>query len=278
MVKYLIIVVIYGKRFSESSTLCSLARFDSFLQGRCRILLWDNSAEPQPNDEVTSFCHSLPDIEVQYRHNQGENVALSKLYNRSIQLLNDDEVLVILDDDSAFDDSLFHLADQAIAEHPHVDLFLPIVRNGKDIVSPAAMVGFKGHYLKQVEPGLMSCHHRTAINSGMMIRARYLKHGFEGYDERIRFYFTDNDFMARYTASHQQFFVLGYEIQHSLNFYARGESFAVKSQRFRDLRRSFLLLMRRRGLLSYLGTQLYLIIYSIKFAIIHRDLRYIFIF
>lgn len=278
MIKYFIIIVIYGKRIEESSTLRSFVDFGNILQGRCRILLWDNSPSAYREDEIQNYCDRLLGIEFQYHHNQGENVALSRIYNQSIELLHNDEVLVILDDDSVFDDQLFHKADQAIIEYSDSDLFLPIVRNGKDIVSPAAMVGFKGHYLREVPPGLMSCHHRTAINSGMMIRARYLKHGFEGYDERIRFYFTDNDFMSRYNASHTHFCVLDYQMQHSLNFYARGESYQVKSQRFRDLRRSFLILMRRKGWLSYLSTQLYLFIYSIKFAIIHRDVRYIFVF
>ena len=276
--KYFIIVVIYGKRLSESSTLTSLADAGNLLQGRCRLLLWDNSPMPSPSDEVEQFRSKVSDIDLTYRHNQGENVALSKLYNRSIALLQEDEMLVILDDDSHFDARLFSEADAAIAQHTDIDLFIPIVYNGEDIVSPAAMVGFKGHYLKEVKPGLMSVKHRTAINSGMMIRTRYLKHGFDGYDENFRFYFTDNDFMSRYTASHAHFYVLDYKMQHSLNFYARGESFAVKSQRFRDLRRSFLRLMRRKGWIAYAGTWLYLVIYSIKFAIIHRDFRYIFVF
>lgn len=274
---YLLIIVLYGKRLAQSSTIRSLTAFSNLLDGRCRLLVWDNSPLSCEDGEVKQVSLSMPWAKVTYRHNHGENVPLSKLYNRSIQELCDDEIMVILDDDSKFDVTLFEIADHTIMQHPHTDLFLPIVRNGMDIVSPAVMVGFKGHYLKEVQPGPMSCRHMTGINSGMFIRARYLKHGYEGYDERIRFYFTDNDFMSRYTASHHDFVVLNYEMQHTLNFYARGESFATKSLRFRELRQSFLILMRRRGVLPWLGTQVYLFIYSIKFAIIHRDVRYIFI-
>lgn len=275
---YYIIIVLYGKHLSASSTICSLSDFSGFLQGRCRIHVWDNSGEASPADDLEKVKQSLSWAEITYQHNQGENVPLSALYNRSIQLLHDDEMMVILDDDSRFDSRLFETADLAIAEHPETDLFLPIVRNGQDIVSPAAMVLFKGHYFQAVQPGIMTCHHRTAINSGMMIRANYMKHAFEGYDERIKFYFTDNDFMSRFTAGHKDFYVLDYEMQHTLNFYAKGEDFSSKSRRFRELRRSFLILMRRRSIWAWLGTQLYMIIYSVKFAIIHRDFRYIFVF
>lgn len=276
MSPYLVIIVIYGKRLSESSTISSFTRFSNFLEGRCRIVVWDNSPLPNEPEELEKVRAALPWAKIDYRHNQGENIPLSQLYNRSIELLHDDEVMVILDDDSQFDEHFFLEADKAILEHPDEDLFLPIVHNGKDIVSPAVMVLFKGHYLKQVSPGRMECRHRTAINSGMMIRARYLKHGFEGYDERIRFYFTDNDFMSRFTATHSHFFVLDYHLQHRLDFYARGEDFEHKAKRFKELRRSFLILMRRRSLWAYWATQVYMFIYSIKFAIIHRDIRYIF--
>lgn len=276
---YLLVVVLYGKQVKEANTFRSLFDFDShLLQGRCRLQVWDNSPQPLDPAEVNDLCNHLHWADVTYHHNEGQNIPLSTLYNRTIQLLRLDEILVILDDDSLFDSRLFQEADRSIAEHPDVDLFLPVVYNGHDIVSPAAMRLFKGHYLHNVQSGLMSTRHRTAINSGMMIRARYLKNDFEGYDERIRFYFTDNDFMSRYRASHSHFYVIDYQLRHKLDFYARGESFETKSRRFRELRRSFLILMRRRGLIAYIATQIYMTIYSIKFAIIHRDIRYIFIF
>lgn len=278
MPHYFIVIVIYGKTLSASSTIASFAGFNDFLRGRCRIYVWDNSPVPSSNEEILEVRKGLDWSELTYHHNHGENVPLSSLYNRSIQLLQDDEMLVILDDDSRFDQQLFEVSDQMITQQPAHDLFLPIVRNGQDIVSPAAMVLFKGHYLKEVVPGPMSCRHRTAINSGMMIRASYMKHVFEGYDERIRFYFTDNDFMARYNDSHSEFYVLDYVVEHSLNFYAKGECFTTKSRRFRELRRSFLILMRRRSWFAWLATQIYMVVYSVKYAIIHRDIRYVFVF
>ena len=124
----------------------------------------------------------------------------------------------------------------------------------------------------------MTTKHVTAINSGMIISSKYLKNSFEGYDERIKFYFTDNDFMSRYDSSHDKLFVLDYKMKHTLDFYKKGESFEKKKRRFRDLRRSFLILMKRQGWLAYTLTQLYLFVYSVKFSIIQRDIRYIFVY
>ncbi len=279
MVKYLIIVVLYNKAPREASTLVSLSNMQVDMCKNMRVVLWNNSPSDYDATSKVELHNMLKEFKVDYIYNGGENLPLSVIYNRSIrEFLDDDEMLVIMDDDSVFDEQLFRCASVNIAQNPAVDLFLPIVYNGNEIVSPAYMNGFKGHYLKHVSPGLMSTRHTTAINSGMIIRASYLRHGFEGYDERIKFYFTDNDFMSRYDASHKELFVLDYKMRHTLDFYKKGESYERKKRRFRDLRRAFLILMRRQGFITYLLTQAYLFVYSVKFAIIQKDIRYIFVF
>lgn len=37
------------------------------------------------------------------------------------------------------------------------------------------MKGFKGHYLKNIQPGVINSKNITAINSGMIIKGQYLK-------------------------------------------------------------------------------------------------------
>ena len=275
---YFILVVIYNKSPRTSSTIVSLSGIDDVFKGHIRCLVCDNSKEELCSEDKRELSDLLKGIKYEYRHNGGRNKPLSEIYNDAIKELHDDEFLVIFDDDSVFGSELFGKSSLAIKDNEYIDLFLPVVYDNGRIVSPAVMRGFKGHYLKSVNVGKMSCKNITAINSGMIIRAKYLKHGFEGYDERIRFYFTDNDFMSRFTSSHKELFVLDYKMMHTLNFYQRGEDFRKKKARFRDLRRSFLILMRRKGLILYLLTQIYLFVYSIKFSIQQRDIRFIFVF
>lgn len=274
---YLITIVLYNKNPEDSSTINSLSRLTTEIKNTLRIIVWDNSPMPFNDSQRNTLSNKLNGINTIYRHNNGENMPLSRIYNLTIKELQNNECLVILDDDSEFDNQFFEKATTAILKHDDIDLFLPIVHTSDNIVSPAYMYLFKGHYFKSVKPGIMTTKNTTAINSGMIIRARYLKHDFEGYDENIKFYFTDNDFMSKYDASHQSLVVIDYHMHHTLNFYQRGEEFSKKKARFKDLRHSFLILMRRKGIAIYLITVLYMFIYSIKFAIIHKDIRYIFI-
>lgn len=266
------------KRNQENDTIKCLSQLSGTMKDNLKTIVWNNSPRDLDKESKSELFTLLNGIELNYKYNNGENIPLSVIYNRTIKEYLDTDFLVILDDDSVFDESMFDKAIEAINENPEVDLFLPIVYNGKDIVSPAYMRMFKGHYFKEVNPGIMNSRHITAINSGMIISSKYLNNTFEGYDERIKFYFTDNDFMSRYDSSHHKLFVLDYKMKHTLDFYKKGESYDKKKRRFRELRHSFLILMRRQGYATYILTQLYLFVYSIKFAIILKDIRYIFVF
>lgn len=275
---FYILIVIYNKNPEDSSTLVSLSKTDNSYKSNMRCLVCDNSRKEYNNQQKEALANMLKGIDYRYKHNEGENKPLSKIYNETIREIRSDEYLVILDDDSVFDSDLFRECSHAIDDNQDIDLFLPIIYNNGTVVSPAVLRGFKGHYIKNVVAGRIKCKNITAINSGMIIKGSYLKDKFEGYDERIKFYFTDNDFMAKYDLSHQELYVLNYRMNHTLNFYMRGESFEKKKVRFRDLRRSYLILMRRKGFLIYLLAQLYLFVYSVKFSIQQRDIRFVFIF
>ena len=272
-----IVVVLYNKGPHESSTLKSITKINRYLCKKLRLLIWNNSPNEYTLKEKNNLKDMLSFITYDYIYNGGQNIPLSKLYNDTIRKIKESESLLILDDDSVFETKFIYKAFEAIEIYKEIDLFLPIVLNDGKIVSPAKMVNFKGSYFKMIKPGMMSCKNITAINSGMIIRGRYLKGAFEGYDERIKFYFTDNDFMDRYRSSHDSLFLIDYKMHHTLDFYKKGEPFSVKSKRFKDLKHSFLILMRRKSLIMYLCTQIYLLIYSVKFSIKQRDIRFLFI-
>lgn len=275
---FFILIVIYNKNPEESSTIVSLSNVDDRFKANMRCLVCDNSKKEFDDAQKVKLDCLLKGTDYQYEHNDGRNKPLSEIYNETIKKLRSEEYLIILDDDSVFDSELFEKCSCAIIENRDIDLFLPVIYDRCTAVSPAVLKGFKGHYIKNIKTGRIKCKNITAINSGMIIKAKYLKERFEGYDERIKFYFTDNDFMSKYDLTHKELFVLDYRMDHTLNFYMRGESFEKKKNRFRDLRRSYLILMRRKGLVFYLLTQIYLFVYSIKFSLQQRDIRFIFVF
>lgn len=275
---YFILIVIYNKAPKNSTTILSLSQIDNKFKPYIRCLICDNSKNklnPTQEDELKLM---LKDIRYEYIYNNGLNKPLSKIYNETINKLLIHEYLIIFDDDSVFNSDLFEESSNSISANKGINLFLPIVYDNEKIISPAIMKGFKGHYLKNIQPGVINSKNITAINSGMIIKGQYLKNKFIGYDERIKFYFTDNDFMYKFTLDNKALYILNYKMHHTLNFYLRGESFEKKKKRFKDLRRSYLILMRRKGIFMYYITQIYLFIYSIKFSIQQRDIRFIFVF
>lgn len=277
-IHFFILIVIYNKSPEDSSSIVSLSNTDDRFKTNMRCLVCDNSKTEFTEPQKNKLNILLKGVEYQYVYNNGINKPLSKIYNETIKTLRDEEYLIILDDDSVFDSKLFEESSRAIKENKDIDLFLPVIYNNGTAVSPAVLRGFKGHYIKNIKTGRTSCKNITAINSGMIIKAKYLKEDYEGYNEDIKFYFTDNDFMSKYDQAHKELFVLNYRMNHTLNFYMRGESFEKKKNRFRDLRRSYLILMRQKGIVLYWLTQVYLFVYSIKFSIQQKDIRFIFVF
>lgn len=276
-IKYLIIVVIYNKNPQEALSLLSLSKLNYDIKKDIRVLIWDNSPKSFNENELTVLSNIMDEISYSYIFNKGTNLPLSYIYNASIKKIIDDEYMVIFDDDSIFDSDMFAKATEAIKRNPRIDLFLPIVMFNNTIISPAYMWYFKGHFLKKINSGIMKCKNITAINSGMIIKGEYLKERYAGYDERITFYGTDNDFMSQYDESHDKLYVIDFNMQHTLDFYSKEETFEKKSKRYINQRKALLIIMRRKGLLIYFLTQLYLFVFSIKFAITHKDIRYLFI-
>lgn len=272
----LIFVVIYNLSPQDSATLQSLAASVKMLRGCCRqIIVRDNSSRPYDELQRAQLQAMLQDIDVSYWHD-GTNLPLSRLYNTVIreQLLPTD-FLLLLDHDTTFDGDFFSALGESLQHSPSCNLFLPIVKQGNDIVSPSYLHLCKGSYWKTEKTGLISVRHHNAINSGMVISGRYLKQCFNGYDERLLFYGTDQDFFQQYSQTNSQCYVLPYVLQHSLNFYDPKESFEKKAARLREIRRAGLILARKRGVFLWLLTYLYFDAFSIKTALRLHEPRYL---
>ncbi len=274
----LILVVLYHVSPEESETLSSLQKsIETLGKGHHRLLLRDNSEHPYSIDTLERLKMSLSPLNVHYWQD-GENKSLSAIYNIVIrQYLSEQQHLVLLDHDSHFEEGFWKALFESHQAHPHCSLFLPIIKQGSDIISPSWVHGFKGSYWKKKQYGLVTTRHSTAINSGMVISGRYLKGGFEGYDENLRFYNTDNYFMWKYGQQYTHFCVIRYTLQHTLNFYDPAETFDKKAQRYREMRTSAIYLARLKSFWLALLMYLYYDVFSIKCAILNREIRFIFL-
>ena len=107
----------------------------------------------------------------------------------------------------------------------------------------------------------------------MIIRSQYLTDQFPGYDERFRFYGTDDYFLQEYAKTQPYICVLKAELIHDL---ARNsnEEIEVKLWRHVDNIRS-LNLLNETGWVRRTCCRLYCLFYSARISIKYRDRRFL---
>ena len=271
---FLAVTVLFKTALSRSASLQSWSRCVASGHN-VTCIVWDNSPHGAGLEELAWLRENLP--AAVYRHTP-ENVPLSRIYNSVIDefLRPDDapfEALVITDQDSDFLPALLDEASAAMDTHPEVSLFLPHVIANDAIVSPANVYGCVGLPWRHKRAGTITARSRTAINSGMIIRREYLVRRFIGYDERLRFYGTDNDFCRKYATTERWLYVLNSVVTHSLARDA-DETRDVKLWRHRENVRA-LLVTHSGDWIGRVTSRAYCAVYCSKKAMAERDLAFL---
>ena len=249
MLRLKILIVLYNKLPLDSQTLNSFLQFKEQLSNYAELIIWDNSEIYLNNSQLNTLEQALYPLKFIYKAN-GLNTSLSRIYNKVIESITQDEFLVIFDHDSTINISYFTQLIKAIKDNPDINLFLPIVNGNNQIVSPANRWYFKGSYWKNEKYGILPSKRLTAINSGMAINGRYLVHKFIGYDEDLKFYETDNDFMYKYSIDNSKLFVINTHINHILSIYEES-SIEEKIFRFNAAKEGCLIHWRKKNTIIY---------------------------
>lgn len=233
----LIIIVLYRIELDASQTVQSLLDNKSQLSDRDKVVLWDNGPTAQSQDALSQLIDKLS-CEIDYRHTP-ENVSLAAIYNQAYRSNPDYQIVHLFDQDSTFDGAYFEAVARASAQYPEINLFLPLIRSGETIISPGYFLYFKGQYWKKQRLGLVKARRNTAIASGMAIRMRYLQQ-FGSFEEKLKLYGIDTNFMLRYARDNKYFYVFDVNFQHDVSDF-KEESREVKQRRFDDFRKSSLI-------------------------------------
>ena len=238
-------------------------------------IVWDNSPLAAGFEDLAWLRENLPGFA--YRHTP-ENVPLSRIYNTVIaEYVRSEEsacdALLIADQDSIFEPGLLDEAGAALATHTDVSLFLPHVMANDAIVSPATVYGPIGLPWRTMRRGKIAAQSVTAINSGMIIRTAYLARRFSGYDERLRFYGTDNDFCHKYAKTERWLYALSSVLRHSLALRA-DETGDEQLWRHRENVRA-LRVVNSDDWIGRVTSTLYCAAYCSKMAIAKRDVRFL---
>jgi len=263
--KFLILIVLYKCKVKESLSFISLLESSEYLSNS-KLILWDNSPSIQSVDvnNISSFQQA------EYIHTP-ENMSLSKIYNRVIQENEKYDYMIILDQDSSFSSDYLEKINKAINKHPTINLFLPLIKSDKTIVSPGNYKIFKGSYWKKEKYGIINSKNILAINSGMVINFNYLKNSYKGYDERLRFYGIDTFFMFEYSKCNYSLFVIDYVFKHDSALLDEGEDCVKKIKRLKDLLFSWRIINEYKKI-NLILINIYILITIFKFVIKYKNL------
>lgn len=153
------LIVIYNKPLSESITLRSIKDAKDI-----DIYIADNSTKDFGN---TAYAR-----ENGYNYfDMGANLGLSKAYNKVISSLDKKEGLICLfDDDTQVGVNYFDSLRKDSDDYESIDIFAPVVRDQKGILSPCKFVGARGVRVKDIDK--IPRHGISAINSGLAVRLK----------------------------------------------------------------------------------------------------------
>jgi len=207
------VIVLHKQSLDSSKTILSLneslKRNDSFLD----VLVYDNS--PQPQFSESSF--QLLNCRINYM-NDLSNPGVSKAYNVAAQIAkkSNKSWLLLLDQDTEFPENTIQTYLNAMNTHEDQDLFVPILLSSHGVFSPSKYYFKKGFLWLDVRPGVHSLKHRTVLNSGTLVSTNaFIDVG--GYNEKIRLYFSDFNFIDKLRKKVRGFVVIDLVCKHQLS-------------------------------------------------------------
>jgi hypothetical protein len=233
-VKILVLIVNYKKTLIDVESIVSLKKLSPKNRRLVGVYIWDNACS------LTQELH-LETIGSGWNSKfytcVVENHGLSYIYNRVVEfaITKSYDYILLLDNDSSFDNIYFDQLIHAIEDNPSTLLFLPKVFHGKKSVSPGRFISCKGYYADNFNFGINNSKNVTAINSGMLIKLSYFMDSCFKYNESILFYGVDDNFMLHFSKFQKPFYLLEHCFKHDLSKFNAAESYEMKQWRFDDL-------------------------------------------
>ncbi|BAV10203.1 Glycosyltransferase, GT2 family [Filimonas lacunae] len=220
----LIILVLYKVRLKESATFQALLKFQTDSNVELDVFVYDNS--PETDGALESMkgmnCHYVSDV---------SNVGISKAYNAGATLAEKlkKKWVLLLDQDSALPDCFFSKLRESIQQFTGQVLFVPVLKQNGNIISPCRYVLEKGSTLKEITPGVNSFKNISIFNSGMCVSLEAWKR-VGGYNEAIRLDFSDHYFISRLKEIYQSYVLIDAVVSHTLSSHTADK--AIITRRF----------------------------------------------
>lgn len=275
--KNIILVVLYNEIITKTHSFISLEKSFKKLNrsiDEYEVLFWDNSKADINDKHVAEAKSRLAQLGVVTKYiNTPENLALSKLYNKVIEnYYYEKDYLFVLDQDSDFDHGYF-LAFEKIINLKNPNVILPIVKFKDRIVSPTKVLYLKGFYYNRPPEGFINSKTVSAINSGMIISLQFIaKHGYR-YNEKLRNYCTDDNFMQFVRKLNGSVYVMDYSFDHDLSLCTLNSNSDSLRTRYNEMVRSKKILYSR-NFLEIAFVNIYFFAHRSYMALKYKDLEY----
>ena len=265
--KYLIIVVLYNTKIRESQTIIGLKSGLSNLLNSL-IVIWDNSPE------IDNDYKNLDPIQYKYI-NSPENLSLSKIYNKCLELYSlQFEYFWVFDDDSEVTTSMILQFKSAIIENREISLFLPKVKYNNQLVSPGKFKFIKASYFKEDISGSMNSKGIIAIMSGTCIAMNFfLKYDYK-FDEDLAIYGIDTKFYLDYCKFEDKLYVVDYFMNHDLSFFSETK-LEIIINKFKAHKNSLRKVVGAKSLFHRIALNLYLFYLSLKNAFRYKTIKFL---
>jgi GT2 family glycosyltransferase len=266
-----IVVVLYKEDLEQSSSIQSVRSISGSIE--FELFAWDNSPTAQTKHQIGDLQRVIPRLK--YIHTP-ENVSMARIYNQVTRWMDDkSEFLLLLDQDSIFSVEFLQKGFEAIRANPNLNLFVPYIKVEEQIFSPGHYSFIKGKYWKSLSLGVIEAKNTVAVSSGMLIRKSYLLMNYPAFDERLRLYGIDSDFLINFARRNKFLFVLDYGLGHNLSVTA-DEKVTQKLFRFRDLCYSLKIIARKKSGFHFVVAAIYLAYLRTKLAIQYRTIEFLF--
>lgn len=209
-------VVIYNKKMTESMTLLSLNNQSITKCGDVDIILniQDNSIETRMDTNLISKLNI--EYNVRFVHTP-ENNSLREIYNKAIDDLKSEDVLLLLDDDTTLPSNYISSLLSYVNNYKENVLFVPKVMVSDKIYSPYVAHSFVSKAIKDIFPGKIKSKNHAFINSGLAIRGKFFIETNFRYPKEVEFYGTDTVFSHAFRKNEVTYILMNLTIVHDVN-------------------------------------------------------------
>lgn len=249
-----VVLVLYNINYKDSLSLSKL-----LIKNKIKIYVCDNSTKDYGNIELEKYSN------VKYI-NMGGNKGLAKAYNKAVNIIPHDKLIILLDDDSVLPENFFDSILDEVSK-TNADIYIPIVEDGNGILSPCKNRNncfFRYNDIHEIDNDF------SAINSGLVIKSKV----FEDYryDENMFLDYIDHAFFNDMKKKKKKFKIM-YRVKIRQNFSLNTDTKESSIIRLKILKKDLKYFYRNQKRYYYWTV----FKKKIHLCLIHKSIKFIFI-